>query len=218
MISIFLLTTILVNTIFFFTLLIKNILSNGTNEIYSNILKAENAILAIAFTQYAVTFVMENSNVLDKDSQEFAQQLRYVDWLTTTPLLLYTYWKLAKVQPDLGASKSFNGNFFTLFIADVIMMVCGIFAEIFSDNKTLSYILFILGTIAYGVIVYEIVNIMNYFQSIHHEAKNLGWYFILGWLIYPIGFFMEQNSKYILYSFGDFINKGLYSMSLNSYL
>jgi hypothetical protein len=49
------------------------------------------------------------------------------------------------------------------------------------------------------------------------ESKmNLGYFFIFGWLVYPIGYFFSDNAKYLVYSFGDFINKGLYSLALNS--
>jgi hypothetical protein len=47
------------------------------------------------------------------------------------------------------------------------------------------------------------------------EKANLGYYFLIGWIIYPIGFFLPFDSKFILYSFGDFINKGLYSLALS---
>jgi bacteriorhodopsin len=137
MISSQLLITILINVVFFLVLLLKNV-TTVTPLKYEVISKAEVAILGIALTQYALTFVLETSNVLQKDAYEFAQQLRYVDWLITTPLLLYTYWKLAKVEGYQGA------DFVWLFFADMVMMIFGIFAEFFAPNKTISFVLFII--------------------------------------------------------------------------
>jgi bacteriorhodopsin len=211
MVSTELLVATLINTIFLFVLLIKNLLSN-INDKYETIRNSELAILAIAFTQYALTFIIENSNVLDKDSSLFAQQLRYFDWLITTPLLLYTYWKLAQIS-------GYNSDFFLLFIMDIIMIVAGIFAEMVSSNKNLSLILYLIGCAAYVVIFIKVTQIMNYFRDIDEtDKKNLGYFFLIGWLIYPIGYFFNDNIKYILYSVGDFINKGLYSISLNNVL
>jgi len=213
MINPILLLAVLINTVFFFTLLLKNIYDTN-NPIYEQITKAENAILAIAFTQYAMTFVIENSNVLEKDSELFAQQLRYIDWLITTPLLLFTYWKLAKID-------GFSGDFVWLLFADIGMMVCGILSEILLPrNKRLAYFLFILGSLFYVYIFIEVLRIMRFFNKTkgqNYVKKNrLGYFFLLGWSIYPIGFFLPSDFKYILYSIGDFINKGLYSISLQS--
>ena len=78
--------------------------------------------------------------------------------------------------------------------------------------------------VAYGIIVWKIIEIMKYYNdNIENvnidkaESKmNLGYFFIFGWLIYPIGYFFNDNAKYLAYSFGDFINKGLYSLALNN--
>jgi bacteriorhodopsin len=207
MISVQLLILILINTIFFLVLLLNSILSNEASK-YQSIVKADTAILGIAFTQYAVTFVLENSDVLEKDSTEFAQQLRYIDWILTTPLLLYTYWKLAEVE-------GYNGDFGLLVIADIFMIVFGILAEVIFQNKPIAIWFYILGCLAFVVIIIKIIDIMNFFsKSKMSSRKNLGWFFIFGWLIYPLGYFFNDNIKYILYSIADLINKGVYSLFL----
>lgn len=199
---------VLINSIFFFALLLKSIVNNVEQK-YNVVAKTELAILAIAFTQYTMTFIIENSNVLDKDATEFAQQLRYVDWLVTTPLLLFSYWKLANVE-------GWNGDFVWLLFADLAMMIFGILAEFFAPNKKISTILYSLGCLAYVYIFIEIIRIMKFFNDNNQSNKGrLGYFFLIGWLVYPLGFFLPFNAKFILYSFGDFINKGLYSIALS---
>jgi bacteriorhodopsin len=208
MISIELLTLVLINTIFLFVLLVKTILSTEFKR-FQSIRNAELAILAIAFTQYGLTFIIENSNVLNKDANLFAQQLRYFDWLITTPLLLYTYWKLANID-------GYKDDFFLLFAMDVVMIVSGMVAELFVKDTITKYIFFIIGGIAYGVIFWKVLEIMNFYSDKHETKKQrLGFYFLIGWLVYPLAFFLNDEFKFILYSIGDFINKGLYSISLN---
>lgn len=207
MIPVQLLIILLINTIFFLVLLLNSILTDEPTK-YESIVKADTAILGIAFTQYAVTFVLENSDVLEKDSLEFAQQLRYVDWLVTTPLLLYTYWKLAEIE-------GYTGDFGLLVIADIVMIVSGIFAEVIFQNKPIAIWFYILGCLAFVVIIVKIIDIMKFFSKMKMSSrKNLGWFFIFGWLIYPIGYFFSDNIKYTFYSIGDLINKGVYSLCL----
>ena len=211
MISVELLILILINTVFFLVLIVKSIVSS-TPQKYENVTKAEIVILGIAFTQYFVTFIIENSNVLDEDSQLFAQQLRYVDWLVTTPLLLYTYWKLANVE-------GYTGDFALLFIADVVMIVCGAISEVYTKNKRIRLIFYGIGCLAYIYILIKIVDIMNFFKNKgQSDRRNLGWFFIFGWLIYPLAYFFNDNLKFIIYSLGDFINKGVYSLCLSATL
>lgn len=209
MISIELIIFILINALFFFVIWFKTLFRDVVKK-YETIEKADMAILGIAFTQYAITFVIENSNVLEKDSIDFAQNLRYVDWLITTPLLLFTYWKLANLE-------GWTGDFVWLFFADMLMMICGIFAEFFAPNKKISMLLYSIGCLGYVYIFIEIIRIMNFFNDKQQENKaNIGYFFLIGWLIYPIGFFLPFESKFILYSIGDFSNKGLYSIALQN--
>jgi len=212
MISTELLILILINTIFFFVLIIKSIATETKSNTpgIESILKAETAILAIAFTQYALTFIIENSNVLDKDSNLFAQQLRYIDWLITTPLLLYTFWKLARTD-------GYTGGFEFLLVADIVMILAGMIAE-FYTGKYHNNLFYWIGCLAYVIIFIEIIRIMNFYSDLgsNLNRKNLGWFFIFGWLIYPLAYFFNDNIKYILYSIGDFINKGVYSLFLYS--
>jgi sensory rhodopsin len=212
MISPLLTTLILVNTIFLFVLLIKSLYEN-VNSKYDKVLRVDLAILGIAFTQYAMTFIIEQSDVLQKDAKEFAQQLRYVDWLITTPLLLYSYWKLAQIE-------GWNGDFVWLLFADLVMMIFGIAAEFFTFSFKTKMILYTIGCLGYVYIFIEILRIMNFFNNqgdnVSKSKANLGYFFLIGWLIYPIGFFLTFESKFVLYSFGDFINKGLYSIALQN--
>lgn len=208
MTSTFLTVLLLINIVFFFTLLVSNVYKDVDSK-YSSIQKAEGAIFGIALTQYAITFVIENSNVLPVDSTTFAQDLRYVDWIVTTPLLLYTYWKLADIE-------GFETELFFIILADIVMIVFGALAEIFATDRKTRLICFGIGTLGYVYILIQVIRIMSYFNDKNMpKHANLGYFFIFGWALYPIGFFLGDEAKYSLYSIGDFINKGLYSLFLN---
>jgi len=210
MISVALLVAVLINTIFLLVRLL--ILVNvEKDKKFESIVKAETAIISIAFTQYALTFVIENSNVLEKDSELFAQQLRYLDWLATTPLLLFTFWKLANVY-------GYESDFILLLFVDIVMILAGIVAE-FTSNKKIAIISYLVGVAAYGIIIWKVVEIMNFFKREERiDERNLGWFFIFGWAIYAIAFLLPAEPKYILFSVADFINKGIYSLVLSDCL
>lgn len=210
MVSIALLAAVLINTVFLLIRLLV-LVNVEKDKKFEAIVKAETAIISIAFTQYALTFIIENSNVLEKDSELFAQQLRYLDWLITTPLLLYTFWKLANVY-------GYEGDFILLLFADIVMILAGIVAE-FTSNKTLAIISYLVGMVAYGIIIWKVIDIMNFFKKDERtDEKNLGWFFILGWAIYPVAFILPNEPKYVLFSIADFINKGIYSIVLSDCL
>jgi len=209
MVSSLLTVLILINCIFFFTLFIKSVYQT-VNPKYDGVIKADIAILGVAFTQYALTFLIENSDVLNKDSMEFAQQLRYVDWTVTTPFLLYSFWKLAEIE-------GYTGDFGWLLFAVLVMMIFGILAEFFALNFKIKMILFTIGCLGYAYIFIEVLRIMSFFRSKSMSNKSeLGYFFLIGWMLYPIAFFLPFESKFILFSFADFINKGLYSIALVS--
>jgi len=168
-------------------------------EKYIDIQKASTAILAIAGTQYSI------STYLYKRYPNVAEEIRYIDWILTTPLLLYTYWKLANVH-------GYKSDFMYLGFSVVLMVILGFFAEYTTEN---SYFLFVLSFVPYLYILYEIKQIQKMFNDKNmSDHATLGNFFIYGWAVYPIAFYAPDTYKYTLYSIGDFINKGVYSMFL----
>lgn len=184
-----------INSVALIALLINEAQSNFSSNV--DIQKASTAILGIAATQYSIsTFLYDRYPTI-------AEEIRYIDWFLTTPFLLYTYWKLANTH-------GYQSNFSYLAASVVIMVALGYVAE----NET-GYKSFVLSFIPYIYILYEIKQIQSMFKAkkmYQHEA--LGNFFIYGWAIYPLAFYAPNTYKYILYSIGDFINKGVYSIML----
>ena len=188
------------NTISLLSLLIYEIQIDLKKNI--NIQKASTAILAIAGTQYAVSSYLYNKY------PKISEEIRYIDWILTTPLLLYTYWKLAN-------ENGYKSNFMYLAGAVVLMVVLGYLAE---DGEN-SQKWFMISMLPYLYILYEILNIQKMFNNKKMtEHSRLGNFFIYGWAIYPAAFYAPDTYKYILYSLGDFVNKGVYSIMLYNIL
>jgi bacteriorhodopsin len=166
-----------------------------------SIQKASAAIMGIAMTQYAITAIIH------KTYRTAAQDLRYVDWVATTPLLLYTYWALAR-------ERGWKGAYAPLAVAVVMMIALGFAAETAKDRK-LQLGLFAMSLVPYAVVLREIWGMQRMFSDRGYAADaSLGNFFIWGWAAYPVGFFLPETQKYIVYSLADFVNKAVYSIML----
>jgi bacteriorhodopsin len=188
------------NTVAFGGVLLKEIMYDDKPELM-DVQKASAAILGIACTQYAITTFIHRSNPM------IAQELRYIDWVATTPLLLYTYWRVAERD-------GWDHAFYPLAICVVTMIIMGYVAEV-TGNK---YV-FAASMLPYVFILYEIRGMQKLLESKgKHDASRLGHFFTVGWAVYPIAFYLPDTQKFILYSVADFFNKAVYSVILQSIL
>jgi len=182
---------------------LASILYKELNENYKDnieIQKSSVGILSIALTQYFISAWLS----INKNEKQMAEDIRYADWLFTTPLLLYTYYKLAE-------NNGYVSNFKPLFVSVVAMIVLGYISE--KSNNSVQW--YVVSMIPYLYILYEITNIQKHFDQKQMKShKDLGNFFIYGWAVYPLGFFLNSEYKYIIYNIGDFINKGVYSLEL----
>lgn len=177
------------------SLLFIKLLTNN-NNLDNNILYYDRLILFIASLQYLFT-----SNINNKIK---IQKLRYLDWFLTTPLLLLTFWSIAK-------RFGWNRSFINLLIPNMLMIISGYQAE-FSNNKFLFYIISILSLL---FIFYEIRKITKFLYIVGFDTRGLQYFFYLGWSFYGLNFInKDYYSQQIFYSLLDLINKVVYSIYL----
>ena len=161
--------------------------------------------------------------------------LRYIDWTLTVPLMCVEFYLLTK---SAGAKL---GLLWKLIVASVFMLVTGYIGEAFSAGDAGKVALWgALSTIGYIYILYT-----AWFGEVAQLAKNtgdasvikgintLGWFVLVGWAIYPIGYMCmpggwlntglgwEASSVDLFYNIADAINKigfGLvvYSIAVSS--
>jgi hypothetical protein len=204
-----LITFILINAIVILTLLIKSISTYEFTK-YEKVRATQLVFLGIGFTQYALTFIVEVSQVLDEKYPDFAQKFRYMSWIITTPLLLYTFFQLAKVN-------GYDGDFTILLFADLVMFLSIIASEAIFKTGTIANILDFISIIAYGIIFWKIIEIRSYLiKNKYNKIARLGLFFLISWPLYLVGVLTNGTLKYLIYTFADFINKFLYGMAINS--
>ncbi len=144
---------------------------------------------------------------------------RYVDWLLTVPLMCVEFYLITK---KAGAK---IGLLWKLIFASVFMLVTGYVGEAIYPTEKQSWIWGFVSGLAYFYIVYlvwfgEVANLANNAGAAVAKAnKSLGWFVLVGWAIYPIGYIagtegglfgmkvLEGVSLDLVYNIGDAVNK-----------
>lgn len=162
---------------------------------------------------------------------ESPTQLRYIDWILTVPLMCVEFYLILRA---FGAPISL---LWKMIGYSLLMLVAGYLGETaYRDN---SVIWGVISTVGYVGIVYEV-----WFGSASKLAGNsndaklqsafkaLGWFILVGWAIYPIGYMAIETDGWLrnvidvknmdlIYNIGDAVNKigfGLviYSLAIGS--
>jgi bacteriorhodopsin len=155
------------------------------------------------------------------DTNESPTFFRYVDWLLTVPLMCVEFYLITK---KAGAKV---GLLWKLIFASVVMLVTGYFGEtIYKDQSVLWGV---ISGLAYFYIVYlvwfgEVAKLATATSPAVAKAnKTLGWFVLVGWAIYPLGYIVGTPGGLfgipaadlgigglnmdIIYNIGDAVNK-----------
>jgi sensory rhodopsin len=146
---------------------------------------------------------------------------RYVDWLLTVPLMCVEFYLITR---KAGAQKSL---LWKLIFASVVMLVTGYFGETIYNTQSVFW--GVISSLAYFYIVYLI-----WFGDVAKLAvasspavaaanKTLGWFVLVGWAIYPLGYIVGTPGGLfgvsadslgigglnmdVIYNIGDAVNK-----------
>jgi sensory rhodopsin len=147
---------------------------------------------------------------------KFPTELRYVDWLLTTPLMLIKF-------PSLLGAASNRMLLVLLIVADVIMIVTGYAAEIIlrrggSTNEAWAF--FLIGCLAFLFILYLLYSVVSSAQEdslgpISDGLDAMKKFILVGWSVYPILFILIMLSntpemkvwRELLFNVADAVNK-----------
>ncbi len=173
----------------------------------------------ITFIAAVHYYYMRGYNLETGQSPTF---FRYVDWLLTVPLMCVEFYLITK---KAGAKIAL---LWQLIFASVVMLVTGYFGEtIYKDQSVLWGV---ISGLAYFYIVYlvwfgEVAKLATAASPAVAKAnKTLGWFVLVGWAIYPLGYILgtpgglfgmvlvddvaaAQHAMDIVYNIGDAVNK-----------
>lgn len=149
----------------------------------------------------------------------FPTEIRYIDWLVTTPLLLIKFPLLLGLKGGKGRSLLTK-----LVIADIIMIICGYIGEssinLASGFTQLGLWAYVVGCIAWFYIIYLLfTNVTKAAEDkpapIRKALLQMRLFILIGWAIYPVGYAVTlfapgievQLVRELIYNFADLINK-----------
>jgi bacteriorhodopsin len=141
---------------------------------------------------------------------------RYIDWLITVPLLMVEFYLILS-----AITKVPGGVFWRLMIGTIVMLVGGYLGEAGYMN---TWPAFIIGMAGWAFILWEIflgeagkINAKSAPPAVQSAFKVMRWIVVIGWAIYPIGYFLgyltgasPEKSMVLLnvvYNFADVVNK-----------
>jgi bacteriorhodopsin len=203
---------------------------NNTSQKWRTSVLVSGLITFIAAVHY---YYMRGYNLETGDSPTF---FRYVDWILTVPLMCVEFYLITK---KAGAK---IGLLWKLIFASLVMLVTGYIGEVLDREGSVLW--GVISGAAYFYIVYlvwfgEVAKLaQNAGTQVAKATKILGWFVLVGWAIYPLGYILGTpgglfgiqlvsdtttalKAMDIVYNIADAINKigfGLviYSLSRNS--
>jgi bacteriorhodopsin len=141
---------------------------------------------------------------------------RYIDWIITVPLLMVEFYLILS-----AITKVPSGVFWRLMIGTLVMLVGGYLGEAGKINVWLG---FTIGMLGWFYILWEIffgeagkINAASAPPSVQVAFNLMRWIVVVGWAIYPIGYFLgyltgasPKDSMVLLnvtYNLADVVNK-----------
>ena len=139
---------------------------------------------------------------------------RYVDWLITVPLQIVEFY-LILAAVTLVSPKIF----WKLLIASLVMLIGGYVGEIYSDQYQMSG--FIVGMFGWIAVLYLIfigdaakANLDSKNEASQFAFKVMRLIVLIGWSIYPIGYWLPDGSLNVVYNLADIVNKTAFGLMI----
>ena len=184
---------------------------NSTSKEWRTSVLVSGIITFIAAVHY---YYMRGYNLETGASPVF---FRYVDWLLTVPLMCVEFYLITK---KAGAKSSL---LWKLIALSVVMLVTGYIGE--AIDLAHSWQWGLASGLAYFYIVYmvwmgDVAKLAGATSpAVAQAVKTLGWFVLVGWAIYPIGYIQGTEGGFfgmkmnfgldmdVIYNIGDAINK-----------
>lgn len=192
---------------------------NSLNPEYRSTATVAALVTFVAAVHYFFMKDEVGTSGLISQIESFPTEIRYVDWLITTPLLLVKFPLLLGLKGKIG-----NLLLVKLLTADVVMIVSGYIGET-SINAAGGFTQaglwgFLIGTLAWIYIIYLLYTTvteaaMKKPLPIQKALLNMRLFILIGWAIYPIGYAVTllssgvevQLVRELIYNVADLTNK-----------
>jgi sensory rhodopsin len=148
---------------------------------------------------------------------KYPTELRYIDWLVTTPLIVNKF-------PELLGGEEGPAIALLVIVADIMMILFGFAGETSINaaqgSTAIGWAMFGVGCLAWLFIIFILYSSVTQLSSkklgpIQKGLSRLKLFIVFGWLIYPLGFLITLLSnapevriaRELIYNFADLFNK-----------
>jgi sensory rhodopsin len=148
---------------------------------------------------------------------QYPTELRYIDWLITTPLIVNKF-------PELLGGEDGPAIALLVIVADVMMILFGFAGETSINSAkgatVIGWAMFGVGCLAWLFIIFILYSSVSQLSAkklgpIRVGLSRLKLFIVFGWLIYPLGFLITLLSnapevrvtRELIYNFADLFNK-----------
>ena len=136
---------------------------------------------------------------------------RYIDWLITVPLQIVEFYLILAAVTNVSSSL-----FWKLLVASLVMLIGGYMGE---AGYMAQMPAFIIGMVGWAVIIYLIffgeaaqVNASSGNAAGQMAFNAIRMIVLVGWAIYPIGYWLDAEGLNIVYNLADLVNKTAFGL------
>jgi bacteriorhodopsin len=194
-------------SIVFIAITIISFAKSSRNEVspkYASLLRLSGFTTFVACLHY---FLMAISSVFQKDVLSVILY-RYADWIITTPVLLFELILLLNLETD-------GWLLLQLLVANVVMLLFGLYGEIFYTDAFTKITSGLLGFLPFAWIVWKIYSARKNEQTPSSKSSwsnTIAIAFLVIWTLYGVVYFFDSNfTRSILYTILDLISKGAFA-------
>ena len=176
---------------------------------FKTVIRVSTVYLVIGSVNYFYMREMYAAGAANGASQ-FPTSFRYVDWILTTPLMLMKFPLL------LGVGKQGRTFMARLIGLDLVMIAAGYVGEI-SERPAVHHGFFLIGCVAWFGILASLFSALTVLPerlgpAVRSGVKNMSLFVVIGWAIYPVGFFapmldIPSDVRELVYNLADLFNK-----------
>merc|ERR1711907_75874 len=138
---------------------------------------------------------------------------RYVDWFITVPLQIVEFY-LILAAVTMVSSKVF----WKLLIASLVMLIGGYCGETCAGWQTQGFVIGMIGWIG----VLYLIFVGDAAKANDASGKKAGQFafkvmrliVLVGWAIYPIGYWLPDNQMNVVYNLADLVNKTAFGLMI----
>lgn len=138
---------------------------------------------------------------------------RYVDWFVTVPLQIVEFYLILAAVTVVSSRV-----FWKLLIAGLVMLVGGYLGETCAGCQTSG---FVVGMLGWAGVIYLIfvgdaakANASSNNEASQFAFKAMRMIVLIGWSIYPIGYWLDDASLNVVYNLADLVNKTAFGLMI----